>query len=103
MPTPTRRSRSSRRAKPPERIIAVTGAASGIGAACAARFSAAGSRVIGVDLHDTEIVADLGTANGRAQAIAAITESKPGQAGRPGHLCRVRRGAVAGRAPCWPR
>ena len=79
MPTPTRRSRSSRRARLPERIIAVTGAASGIGAACTARFSAAGSRVIGVDLHDTEIVADLGTADGRAQAIAAITESSQGR------------------------
>jgi NAD(P)-dependent dehydrogenase (short-subunit alcohol dehydrogenase family) len=47
--------------------------------ACAARFSAAGCRVIGVDLHDTEIVADLGTVEGRAQAIAAITESSGGR------------------------
>jgi NAD(P)-dependent dehydrogenase (short-subunit alcohol dehydrogenase family) len=78
VPTPTRPSRSSRRAKLPEGVIAVTGAASGIGAACAARFSAAGYRVIGVDLHDTEVVADLGTTEGRAEAMAAITESSGG-------------------------
>ena len=79
MPTPTRRWRSSRRAKLPERVIAVTGAASGIGAACVARFTADGCRVIGVDLHDTEVVADVGTAAGRAQAMAAITESSRGR------------------------
>jgi NAD(P)-dependent dehydrogenase (short-subunit alcohol dehydrogenase family) len=52
----------------------VTGAASGIGAACRTRLEATGFTVIGVDLHDTDITADLGTAAGRAEAIAGITE-----------------------------
>jgi NAD(P)-dependent dehydrogenase (short-subunit alcohol dehydrogenase family) len=79
VPTPTRHSRSSRRAKLPEGYVAVTGAASGIGAACVARFVAAGYRVIGVDLHDTEVVADLETAEGRTLAIDAITSASGGR------------------------
>jgi NAD(P)-dependent dehydrogenase (short-subunit alcohol dehydrogenase family) len=78
--TPTRRSKSSGRAPLPERTaapgtvatVAITGAASGIGAACAARLGAAGYRVIGIDLHDAEVVADLGTAEGRAGAVAEV-------------------------------
>ena len=31
---------------------------------------AAGYRIIGVDLHETEVVADLGTADGRGHALA---------------------------------
>lgn len=34
---------------PPARVVAVTGAASGIGAACARRFEAAGERVVLLD------------------------------------------------------
>jgi len=75
---PTRRSRSSRPARLPEHCIAVTGAASGIGAACASRLRAAGYRIIGVDLHEAEVVADLGTAGGRRHAMAAITEISQG-------------------------
>ena len=52
--------------------IAVTGVASGIGAATAARFTAAGHRVIGVDLAAADVVADLATASGRAAAIGGI-------------------------------
>ncbi|WP_344658653.1 SDR family oxidoreductase [Catenulispora subtropica] len=54
--------------------IAVTGAASGIGRTLAARLGADGHRVIGVDLRDADVVADLGTAEGRAAAVAAVTE-----------------------------
>ncbi|MGP8060258.1 MAG: SDR family oxidoreductase [Acidimicrobiales bacterium] len=59
---------------PPTRTVAVTGAASGIGAACAARLADGGHRVIGVDLAGSEVAADLGTAEGRRQAIEALGE-----------------------------
>jgi NAD(P)-dependent dehydrogenase (short-subunit alcohol dehydrogenase family) len=62
----------------PEPIVAITGAASGIGAACAARLTASGRRVIGVDLRDAEVTADLGTADGRAHAISAVGELSGG-------------------------
>jgi NAD(P)-dependent dehydrogenase (short-subunit alcohol dehydrogenase family) len=54
------------------RVTAVSGSASGIGAAIRARLSREGQRVIGIDCRDAEIVADLGTASGRGRAIAAI-------------------------------
>jgi NAD(P)-dependent dehydrogenase (short-subunit alcohol dehydrogenase family) len=44
-----------------------------MGAATAARVRAAGDRVIGVDVRDADVVADLGTAEGRAAAIAEVT------------------------------
>ncbi|MEU6740864.1 SDR family oxidoreductase [Streptosporangium sandarakinum] len=52
--------------------FAVTGSASGMGAASAAVLAAAGHTVIGVDLHDAEVVADLGTAEGREKAAEEI-------------------------------
>lgn len=58
--------------------IVVSGSASGIGAACAARFRDAGDRVIGVDLHDAEVMADLSTPDGRAAAIAGVAELSGG-------------------------
>jgi NAD(P)-dependent dehydrogenase (short-subunit alcohol dehydrogenase family) len=57
------------------RTIAVTGSGSGIGAATAARLVGQGDRVIGVDLRGAEIEADLGTPDGRAAAVAAVTEA----------------------------
>jgi NAD(P)-dependent dehydrogenase (short-subunit alcohol dehydrogenase family) len=56
----------------------VTGAASGIGAASCARLRAAGARVIGVDLADAEVRADLGSPDGRRAAIERITELADG-------------------------
>ena len=53
-----------------DRSVVITGAASGIGAATAARLSAAGWRVIGVDKDEFDIVADLGTPEGRRRAVA---------------------------------
>ncbi len=51
---------------------AVTGTASGMGAASAETLAAAGHTVIGVDLHDADIIADLGTAGGRELAAEEI-------------------------------
>lgn len=54
--------------------IAITGAASGIGATLAAWLADDGHRVIGVDLAGVDVDADLGTDEGRSEAVAAITE-----------------------------
>jgi NAD(P)-dependent dehydrogenase (short-subunit alcohol dehydrogenase family) len=56
------------------RTYVVSGSASGIGAAIAARLRAEGHTVIGVDLHDAEVTADLSTASGRDAAVAAVRE-----------------------------
>ena len=55
----------------------ITGAGSGIGAATAGRLRADGHRVIGIDLRGGDIAADLGTAEGRAAALAAVREQAP--------------------------
>ncbi len=60
------------------RTIVVTGSASGMGAATVARLEAAGDRVIGIDLHDAEIAADLGTSAGREAAIAGVRAASGG-------------------------
>jgi NAD(P)-dependent dehydrogenase (short-subunit alcohol dehydrogenase family) len=52
--------------------IVITGAASGIGAATAARLEADGQRVIGVDVRDAAVIADLSTPGGRATAIEGV-------------------------------
>ncbi len=59
-------------------VIAITGAASGIGAATAALLSEHGHRVIGVDIHNADVIADLGTAQGRAHAVSAVTQACDG-------------------------
>lgn len=53
-------------------MIAVTGSASGIGAAVRARLERDGATVLGVDRHDAEVVADLCTADGRTHMMEAI-------------------------------
>jgi NAD(P)-dependent dehydrogenase (short-subunit alcohol dehydrogenase family) len=60
------------------RIVVVTGSASGMGAATKARLEADGQHVIGVDLRDADVIADLGTAAGRQGAIAAVSERAAG-------------------------
>ena len=47
-------------------ITAITGSASGIGAAVSAALRAAGHQVIGIDRSNAEVIADLSTAQGRA-------------------------------------
>jgi NAD(P)-dependent dehydrogenase (short-subunit alcohol dehydrogenase family) len=52
----------------------VSGSASGIGSAVASRLRSDGHSVIGVDLHDAEVVGDLATTSGRDAAAAAVAE-----------------------------
>lgn len=59
-------------------VYAVTGAASGMGKASADRLRAAGHTVIGIDLKDTEVVADLSTPEGRSHAIRATLDASGG-------------------------
>ena len=49
---------------------AISGSASGIGAATRAKLENAGHTVIGIDLRDAEVIGDLSTPDGRAGAVA---------------------------------
>ncbi len=60
----------------------VTGCASGIGAALRARLEKDGDRVIGVDLRDAEIEADLSTPDGRGRALEAARAACGGELDR---------------------
>ena len=55
-------------------VIAITGSASGIGAALSEVLRENGHSVIGIDRSGAEIEADLSTAEGRGQAVAAVLE-----------------------------
>ncbi|BBY56382.1 SDR family oxidoreductase [Mycobacterium koreense] len=59
-------------------VYAVTGAASGMGRQAAEKLRAAGHRVIGVDMRDTEVTADLSTPAGRAGAAQAVLDAAEG-------------------------
>ncbi len=54
------------------RTYVITGSASGIGAATAAKLRGEGHRVIGVDVHDADVVADLSTPEGRAAMVDGV-------------------------------
>jgi NAD(P)-dependent dehydrogenase (short-subunit alcohol dehydrogenase family) len=60
------------------RTVAVTGSASGIGAAIRSRLERDGGRIIGVDLRDADVRADLATPGGRDAAVAAIERASGG-------------------------
>ncbi len=60
------------RIKDAMKTYVVSGAASGIGAATAALLREQGHRVITVDQRDADVVADLSTAEGRADAVAGV-------------------------------
>jgi NAD(P)-dependent dehydrogenase (short-subunit alcohol dehydrogenase family) len=61
------------------RTAAITGSASGIGAAIRRRLEDEGWRVIGIDLVGPEIEADLSTPDGRAAAVAAVLAAADGR------------------------
>jgi len=54
------------------RTIVITGSAGGIGSATRVRLEKEGCRVIGVDVRDAEIVADLSSAPGRDAMVEAV-------------------------------
>lgn len=60
------------------RTTVITGAASGIGKATADLLIERGERVIGVDVRDADVVADLGTAEGLAAMVEAVREQSGG-------------------------
>lgn len=60
------------------RTIVVTGSSSGLGLATRQALEAEGVRVIGVDLADAEIQADLSDPGGRARAADAIADAAGG-------------------------
>ncbi|MFT5484780.1 MAG: NAD(P)-dependent dehydrogenase (short-subunit alcohol dehydrogenase family) [Halieaceae bacterium] len=58
-------------------LYAVTGGASGIGAALIATMVEQGHTTINIDIKDADIMADLSTREGRQQAIAGVLERAP--------------------------
>lgn len=57
--------------------IALTGGATGIGRAIGDALQAAGHRLLVIDIKDADIVADLGTPEGRRSAIDAVRSAAP--------------------------
>lgn len=57
---------------------AITGSAGGIGGALRDRLRGEGHTVIGIDVRDAEVIADLGTPEGRAAMVDAVTELSGG-------------------------
>ncbi|OBI87374.1 SDR family oxidoreductase [Mycobacterium asiaticum] len=60
-------------------IYAISGSASGMGRATANRLRADGHTVIGVDLRDAEVVADLSAAEGRTRAAREVLAATDGR------------------------
>ena len=58
--------------------IAITGSAGGMGVATRALLESQGHRVIGVDLRDAEVVADVSTVSGRADMVSAVADASDG-------------------------
>ena len=60
------------------RTVVVTGSASGIGRATKDLLEHRGDRVIGVDIHESDIVVDLATPSGRADLVERVRELSGG-------------------------
>ncbi|OBG98243.1 SDR family oxidoreductase [Mycobacterium sp. E3247] len=60
-------------------VYAVTGSASGMGQAVVRKLRGAGHRVIGVDIKDADVLADLSTPDGRRAAAAAVSAASEGR------------------------
>jgi NAD(P)-dependent dehydrogenase (short-subunit alcohol dehydrogenase family) len=60
------------------RTYVVTGSASGIGAATQRILEAQGHRVIGVDLHEADVVCDLATLDGRCAMLSGVRRASGG-------------------------
>ena len=60
-----------------QRINVITGARSGMGKATLELLRSRGERVLGIDLRDSDVNADLSTAAGRGAAIDAVTQAFP--------------------------
>jgi NAD(P)-dependent dehydrogenase (short-subunit alcohol dehydrogenase family) len=60
-------------------VYAVTGSASGMGKAAAGKLRAAGHTVIGVDIKDADVIADLSTKAGRRAAAENAIEAAGGR------------------------
>ena len=60
-------------------MYVITGSASGIGLATRKLIEAQGDRVIGVDLRDAEVVADLATGNGRSAMAEQVSQLSDGR------------------------
>ncbi|MEM7413071.1 MAG: SDR family oxidoreductase [Myxococcota bacterium] len=56
------------------RNIVISGSASGIGLATKTKLETQGDRVVGIDLRDADIEADLSTASGRGEAVRQALE-----------------------------
>ena len=59
--------------------IVITGSAGGIGQATRERLSRDGHEVIGVDIRDAEVIADLSTSEGRTEMIGAVAAASGGR------------------------
>ncbi len=55
--------------------VVITGSASGIGRATKQRLESQGDRVVGIDVRDADILADLATPDGRAHAVREALEA----------------------------
>jgi NAD(P)-dependent dehydrogenase (short-subunit alcohol dehydrogenase family) len=76
------------------KIYAMTGGSNGMGAAAKKMIEDRGDKVINVDIEGTDIIADLGTKEGRSKAIDEIRKAAP--EGLDGFM------AVAGIGPYSP-